>query len=188
MAQGDRRFSHEEKATKRFALQRQKLFESRNRQFNLHPTPTQSSTDNNDNTIKVVDTDESSEDDEEGDEPQGREMSGQEERSGQDKESNKIRRYPALSWPKEAFRLFIDAIYRKEALSNAIATSKKAKAMRHMQKELQMDVTDKLDEIFSMLNGKGALEYSKRLSGPATEQSGDYDSLVGTHSSNIESE
>jgi NodT family efflux transporter outer membrane factor (OMF) lipoprotein len=50
VAQGDRRLSHEEKATKRFALQRKKLFESRRRQFNLPAA------DNND---KVVDTDES---------------------------------------------------------------------------------------------------------------------------------
>jgi hypothetical protein len=92
VAQGDRRFTHEEKATKRFALQRQKLFESRSRQFNLPGA------ENNDNTIKVVDTDESSEDDEEGDEAQGREVYEREERYGDDGESKKIRRYtPAFS-------------------------------------------------------------------------------------------
>lgn len=84
VAQGDRRLSHEEKATKRFTLQRQKLFESRRRQFNLPAA------DNND--VKVVDTDESSDDEDEAEEMERRETSGREEHFGDYKDTKKASR------------------------------------------------------------------------------------------------
>uniref|UniRef100_A0A915E7A1 Nucleolar protein 14 n=1 Tax=Ditylenchus dipsaci TaxID=166011 RepID=A0A915E7A1_9BILA len=161
VAQKDFNLTSEQKAEKRFVLQRKKLFSANNR-FNL---------DSNHQEEQLADfpTNNPVEEDQDVQSDDAGELgpdlvamanfgggSFGDPLDGLDKDSR----------PK-----------RRDVLANLIALSKQSKTMRKMEKDVQLDKTDDLNELFVKLQGSGMLSTSRSNNALKSSDTDDYDTI-----------